>query len=91
MLGVQVLSAALFYGKPVRRFEVALTPSLREETEHLAIRVHELMRLGVTPPPIYEKKKCDSCSLISVCLPERLSKHRTVEDYIASALDEPQG
>jgi CRISPR-associated exonuclease Cas4 len=91
MLGVQVPSAALFYGKPVRRFEVALTPSLREETERLAIRVHELMRLGVTPPPIYEKKKCDSCSLISVCMPERLSEHRTVEDYIASALDERQG
>ena len=91
MLGVQVPSAALFYGKPVRRFEVALTPSLREETERLAIRVHELMRLGVTPPPIYEKKKCDSCSLISVCMPKRLSEHRTVEDYIASALDERQG
>ena len=90
MLGVQVPSAALFYGKPVRRFEVALTPSLREETERLAIRVHELMRLGVTPPPIYEKK-CDSCSLISVCMLERLSEHRTVEDYIASALDERQG
>jgi CRISPR-associated exonuclease Cas4 len=90
MLGVQVPSAALFYGKPVRRFEVALTPSLRVETKRLAIRVHELMRLGVTPPPIYEKK-CDSCSLISVCMPERLSEHRTVEDYIASILDERQG
>lgn len=90
MLGVQVPIAALFYGMPVRRFEVALTPSLREETERLAIRVHELMRLGVTPPPIYEKK-CDSCSLISVCMPKRLSEHRTVEDYIASALDERHG
>ena len=91
MLDVPVPSGALFYGKPVHRFEVALTPSLREETERLAIRVHELMRLGVTPPPIYEKKKCDSCSLISVCMPAHLSKHRTVEDYISSALDERQG
>ncbi len=90
MLGVPVPSAALFYGKPVRRFEVALTPSLREETERLAGRLHELMRLGVTPPPIYEKK-CDSCSLFSVCMPKRLSERRTVEDYIASALDESRG
>ena len=88
MLGVQVSRAALFYGKPVRRFEVALAPSLREETERLALRVHELMPLGVTPPPIYEKKKCDSCSLISMCMPDRLSEHRTVEDYIVSVLDE---
>jgi CRISPR-associated exonuclease Cas4 len=90
MLGVPVPSAALFYGKPVRRFEVVLTTSLREETERLASRVHELIRLGVTPPPIYEKK-CDSCSLISVCMPKRLSEHRTVKDYIASALDERHG
>jgi CRISPR-associated exonuclease Cas4 len=90
MLGVPVPSAALFYGKPVRRFEVALTPALREETERLALRLHEMMRLGITPPPVYERKKCDSCSLISVCVPERLSEHRTVEDYISSALGERQ-
>lgn len=90
MLGVSVPSAALFYGKPVRRFEVTLTTSLREETERLACRVHELMRLGVTPPPIYEKK-CDSCSLFSLCMPERLAEHRTIENYIASVLDERQG
>ncbi len=89
MLGVAVPIAALFYGKPVRRFEVALTNSLREETERLAIRIHELMRLGVTPPPIYEKK-CDSCSLFALCMPRRLSKHGTVEDYIAATLDEHQ-
>lgn len=90
ILGAQVPSAALLYGKPVRRFDVPLTPVLREETERLAIRVHELMRLGVTPPPIYETK-CDSCSLIHVGMPKRLSEHRTVEDYIASALDERHG
>ena len=87
MLGVAVPIAALFYGKPVRRFEVILTTSLREQTERLASRVHELIRLGVTPAPIYEKK-CDSCSLFSLCMPKRLSKHPTVEDYIAATLDE---
>lgn len=90
MLGVLIPSAALFYGKPVRRFEVPLTVSLRKETERLASRVHELMRLGITPAPIYEKK-CDSCSLFSLCMPKRLSKHPTVEDYIAATLDERYG
>jgi len=87
MLGVPVPAAALFYGKPVRRFEVALTTSLREETERLASRVHELMCLGVTPPPVYEKK-CDSCSLFSLCMPKRFSKRPAVEEYITSTLDE---
>jgi CRISPR-associated exonuclease Cas4 len=87
MVDVSVPIAALFYGKPARRFEVVLTTSLRKETERLATRVHELMRLGVTPSPIYEKK-CDSCSLFALCMPKRLSKHATVEDYIAATLDE---
>lgn len=88
MLDVPVSSAALFYGRPVRRFEVNLTPSLRLETERLASRLHELTHLGKTPLPVYEKKKCDSCSLFSLCMPQRLSERQAVEDYISSALDE---
>lgn len=85
MLDVSVPSAALFYGRPVRRFEVALTPLLRQETEGLARRAHELTRLRITPLPIYEKK-CDNCSLFSLCMPKRLSKHKAVDDYISSAI-----
>lgn len=85
MLGVPVPTAALFYGKPVRRFEVVLTPLLRLETERLARRAHELTRLGTTPLPIYEKK-CDNCSLFSLCMPKRLSKHNAVDDYISSTI-----
>jgi len=85
MLHVSVPSAALFYGRPVRRFEVALSPSLRDETERLAKRAHELTRLSITPLPIYEKK-CDNCSLFSLCMPKRLSKHKAVDDYISSAI-----
>lgn len=87
MLGAAIPIAALFYGKPMRRFDVVLTTSLREETERLAARVHELMRLGVTPPAIYEKK-CDNCSLFFLCMPKRFSKRPAVQDYIAATLDE---
>jgi len=88
MLGVSIRSAALFYGKPMRRTEVVLGDSLREQTERLALRLHELTRLGVTPAPVYEKK-CDSCSLLALCMPKRLSKRPSVENYIQSAMGEP--
>jgi CRISPR-associated exonuclease Cas4 len=87
MLGATIPHAALFYGTPMRRTEVALSPGLRGQTEHLAERLHELTRSGITPPPVYEKK-CESCSLMPVCMPKRLTKRSSVDRYLASALDE---
>jgi CRISPR-associated exonuclease Cas4 len=87
MLGATIPHAALFYGTPMRRTEVVLSAALRGQTERLAARLHELTRIGVTPPPVYEDK-CESCSLMPVCMPKKLSKGRAVEGYLASALDE---
>lgn len=85
MLGGAVPRAALFYGRPMRRTEVLLDAALRERTERLALRLHELTQLGVTPPPVYEKK-CESCSLFSQCMPRRMAKRASVEEYLDSAL-----
>jgi len=87
MLGATIPAAALFYGTPMRRTEVVLSTGLRAETERLAGRLHELTRKGVTPPPVYEAK-CESCSLMPVCMPKKLSEGSGVEGYLASALDE---
>jgi CRISPR-associated exonuclease Cas4 len=89
MLGAPIPSAALFYGTPMRRTEVVLSAALRAQTENLAARLHELTRRGVTPPPVYEEK-CESCSLMPVCMPKGLSKGRSVEAYLASAGDESE-
>lgn len=87
MLGVAVPRAALFYGRPMRRTEVVLGAALRAETERLAARLHELTRLGVTPPPVYDKK-CESCSLLSLCMPRRLGGQPSVQRYLDRALEE---
>ena len=88
MLGAVVPAGAVFYGKPRRRLEIAFSNELRTQTENAAARLHELARLAVTPPPIYGKK-CESCSLLSLCMPKRLSKRPSVENYIQSAMGEP--
>jgi CRISPR-associated exonuclease Cas4 len=87
MLGTVVPAGALFYGRPRRRHQVAFTPALRRQTEQLAARLHELTRLGKTPPARYEKK-CDSCSLLEVCIPRVTGRRPSVAKYLSEAIVE---
>ena len=86
MLGAPIPSAALFYGQPRERLEVPLTPALREQTEKLAARLHELTKAGKTPVARYEKK-CESCSLLSLCMPKTTGAHKSVDRYLSTVMD----
>jgi CRISPR-associated exonuclease Cas4 len=85
MLGAAVLEGAIFYGKSAHRVDIAFTPALRQETGKAALRLHELAQSRQTPIRPYEKK-CDSCSLISICLPKTVGGGRSVERYLSGAL-----
>jgi CRISPR-associated exonuclease Cas4 len=85
MLGVTVPEGAIFYHEPRRRHDVVFAPGLREQTEALAARLHELIRGGVTPPAGYERK-CRSCSLLDVCLPKTAGQRRSAQQYLAGSL-----
>jgi CRISPR-associated exonuclease Cas4 len=90
MLGVAVPEGVLFYGQPRRRTAVVFDPELRQETERLAARLHFLSAARITPRAKYEKK-CDSCSLYSVCLPKSTgtgSAQRYLKREVAAALSE---
>ncbi|VGO22956.1 CRISPR-associated protein Cas4 [Pontiella sulfatireligans] len=84
-LGVEIGEGAIFYGLPRRRQAVEFTPELRAETEQTAAALHELIRIGKTPPAEYDEKKCDACSLLETCMPKT---HRPVASYLADALSE---
>ena len=73
MLGLSIPGGCLYYGKTRRRLEVPFDSSLRDLTEQLAARLRSLLLSDVTPPPVFESKKCSACSLIGECIP-RLSK-----------------
>jgi CRISPR-associated exonuclease Cas4 len=89
MLGVEVRSAALFYGQPRERLEVALTQAVREQTERLAARLHELIGSGRTPTARYEKK-CDSCSLLNLCMPKTTGARKSVDRYLWGMINEAE-
>lgn len=85
MLGVPVPRGALFYGRTRHRHEVEFDEGLREQTRRAAARLHELVASGVTPRARREKK-CDSCSLLHLCLPDVTAPSRSASRYLARTL-----
>jgi len=84
MLGVSIPEGDLFYGQPRRRTAVVFDQALRQRVERLIERLHELMRVGVTPAAVYAPK-CRSCSLLEVCAP-RVTGGKSAKAYLKTAL-----
>lgn len=87
MLACAVPEGAIYYGKPRRRMAVLFDDALRKITIDTARQLHELLGSGRTPQARYEKK-CDSCSLLSLCMPKVTGTRRSVQGYMAKALDQ---
>jgi CRISPR-associated exonuclease Cas4 len=87
MLKVVIPGGAIYYGKERRRTDVAFDGALREETAETARRLRRLIESGKTPPPVYEEK-CDTCSLLGICLPRTLEKGKSVTRYFAEMTKE---
>nr|BEL01488.1 CRISPR-associated protein Cas4 [Dehalococcoides mccartyi] len=87
MLNIEISQAAFFYGKPRRRAFVDIDSQLREETENIAKRLHELIDIGKTPPAEYSEK-CQRCSLVDLCMPKMPHGNSSVEDYLRKSIAE---
>ncbi|MBN1648523.1 MAG: CRISPR-associated protein Cas4 [Spirochaetales bacterium] len=90
MLGVQVKSGMIYYGKERQRHEVVFSDDLRALVRKTAHELHVLFDSGKTPPPEYTKK-CDTCSLLNICLPDKVRKdvRKYMKKQIRIAGDEP--
>lgn len=82
MLSTSVPEGALFYGKTRHRKGVEFDRELRNLTEDVCTRTHELLRQEKPPPAVFEKDKCPNCSLINLCLPRVSGK--SVYGYLSS-------
>jgi len=70
MFGVSVPIGQLYYLQEHRRTTVDIDGPLRAKTMELVARIQQLQSSGVTPPAVYEKQKCDRCSLLELCMPK---------------------
>ncbi|MFN2509255.1 MAG: CRISPR-associated protein Cas4 [Chthoniobacterales bacterium] len=87
MLGRAVVRGMLYYGKRRRRTDVAFDAALRELTGDAARRLHALIESRVTPIAQREKK-CESCSLLDICLPDALRFRKGAATWFARQLHE---
>lgn len=85
MFAVCIPAGALFYGETRRRLDVPFNTALRQLTERTAARLHELVSIGRTPHAVRERK-CDSCSLLPVCMPDAFAPKRAAGRSFAEAL-----
>jgi CRISPR-associated exonuclease Cas4 len=85
MLGLKIASGALFYGRRRRRTEV-LFAALRETTLAATQRLHELMASRRTPLA-HREPKCDSCSLLPICLPSALDRASSMATWTERQFD----
>lgn len=87
MLGGNIQTGAIYYGKTRRRMDVAFDTALKAETEDISRKVHELIASGITPKAEYSKR-CESCSLLDLCLPKTCGKTKSVSKYLLTAMEE---
>lgn len=87
VLHVHIDLGSLFYGKTRRRLDIAFSEDLRRMTEAAAIRLHQLIKDGITPKAVHEPK-CEQCSLIDLCLPAAMHAKRTARAYLSRAIAE---
>jgi len=86
MLNCHVPAGALFYGLSRRRKDVLLTDELRRGTEEAAVRLHQIVDAGITPPARYEKK-CERCSLLTQCMPKTAGGGKSAKAYLRAQLE----
>ena len=86
MLEQPIPEGALFYGRSRRRTSVVFDTELRDLTAQTAREVRGLIESLTTPAPVYERRKCDSCSLKEACKPEKLQRPPAVGRWLAEAL-----
>lgn len=86
MLNACIPKGAIFYGTTRRRLDVAFDDNLRKTTQDTVVLLHEFIKQGKTPKPIYSKK-CERCSLASVCMPKTFEKTFPVKEYLTAAIN----
>jgi len=90
MLDIAVPKGALYAITTHRRTGVVFTPDLRSRTISIIGEVRAMLRSGVMPPAVNDRR-CPNCSLIEACRPEVMAsenRERLMQEWNSS--HEPQ-
>ena len=70
MFEITITSGQFYYLQEHRRSNVVINESLREKTAGLINQIMKIRETGKTTIAKYNKRKCDNCSLIDLCMPK---------------------
>ena len=90
MLSCTIPAGAMYYNKNRRREVVEFDEDLRQRVRDDLASMHTLFERGHTPRVRRSKKRCRSCSLVDLCLPE-LGSSESASSYINERIEELAG
>jgi len=87
MFGIAIEGGQFYYLQEHRRTNVTVDAPLREKTTALIEQVMKIRETGTTMAAKYEKRKCDNCSIVDLCMPKSTGlKFKRVDQFIDAQL-----
>jgi CRISPR-associated exonuclease Cas4 len=87
MFGIEIDGGQFYYLQEHRRKSEPVDAPLREKTTALIEQVMKIRETGKTAAAKYEKRKCDNCSMVDLCMPKSAgSGHKRVDRFIKTQL-----
>jgi CRISPR-associated exonuclease Cas4 len=83
MFNIPIPKGQIYYLQDHRRTSIVLDEELRDLTVQTIQRTRKLIDSGTTPVAEYERRKCDRCSLLDLCMPRSVgANRRSVDTYL---------
>ena len=87
MFSISIENGQFYYLQEHRRTDQTINTSLREKTTALIERIMSIRKAENTVSANYEKRKCDNCSLVDLCMPKSTGvRHKQVSRFIETQL-----
>ena len=87
MFGITIECGQFYYLQEHRRTKEILDTPLREKTKVLIERIMEIRKTDGITAAVYDKRKCDNCSMMDSCMPKSVGTgHKQVDRYIKTQL-----
>ena len=86
MREAEIKEGAIWYWEARKREAVTIDNALRLDTIDAIKKASHIRESGITPPPTSEKKRCQGCSLYSLCEPNTFKEDWSAR-YISSIGD----
>lgn len=88
MFSIRIENGQLYYLQEHRRTDIIIDKELRDTTLSLTGKARCMLDEEKTPKAVYNKKKCDNCSLLDICMPEKTgTTAKNVHLYVTRQLN----